>query len=292
MDRAPAQQSTARRRIACRPGLPAALLLCSAVVAGCGSSEGGTAGVRLAARVNSEPITAQEVEAALKRNSSAALDASARRATVDELIEQRLAMQRAIEKGLDRAPQVVQAIEAARSEILARAHLEQIAGTHASPTPEDVRSYYAGHPELFAQRRVYTLEEIALARQPGIAAALEERAAMGQSFDEIAGWLESRAVRYAVNRGGRAAEQIPLELLPRLHAMQDGEVRVIEAGGGSLVVIRLLSSRLAPLDEAAAAPLIREFLRKRRSSDAVAAEMKRLRQRAAIEYVGELGARR
>jgi EpsD family peptidyl-prolyl cis-trans isomerase len=290
VDCASANQSAALGRIG--PRRASALAAKAApilfvLLGGCGRDESETTGAQLAARVNSDAISAQDVEAALKRSSATALDAPVKRAIVDKLIEQRLAMQRALEKRLDSAPQVAQALEAARSEILARAYLEQVASAHSGPSPEEVTRYYAEHPALFAQRRIYTLEEIALGRQPALGAALKERWAMGQSFEEIASWLESGAVRYTLNRGSRAAEQVPLDILPTLHAMKDGEMRLIETAADSLVVVRLLGSRLAPIDEATAAPLIREFLRKRRSSEAIAAEMKRLRQGARIQYADE-----
>jgi EpsD family peptidyl-prolyl cis-trans isomerase len=268
----------------------AALLLGAAIAAGCGSGED-TPASQVAARVNADEISVRAVDAALARspNGSAPLAARAKREIVDKLIEQQLARQRAIEQKLDRAPQVVQAIEAARSEILARAYLEQVAEAQASPAPEEIRKYYLAHPELFAQRRQYSLEEISVAGKSGIAAALQERVAKGESMEQIAGWLKSGEVRYAVNRGVRAAEQIPLDVLPRLQAMRQGEVQVIGSGGDGAVVIRLASSRAAPVDEASAAPLIRQFLLKRRSSEAIAVEMKRLRGQARIEYLGEFG---
>jgi hypothetical protein len=82
-------------------------------------------------------------------------------------------------------------------------------------------------------------------------------------------------VQHAVTRGVRAAEQIPLELLPRLHAMKEGEVQLIDAGGDALFVVRLVGARLAPLDEAAAAPLIEQFLLKHRWSEALSMETRR-----------------
>jgi EpsD family peptidyl-prolyl cis-trans isomerase len=268
----------------------AALLLGAAIAAGCGGGED-TPVSQVAARVNADEISVRAVDAALARspNGSAPLTARAKREIVDKLIEQQLARQRAIEQKLDRTPQVVQAIEAARSEILARAYLEQVAEAQASPAPEEIRKYYLAHPELFAQRRQYSLEEISVAGKPGIAAALQERVAKGESMEQIAGWLKSGEVRYAVNRGVRAAEQIPLDMLPRLQAMKQGEVQVIGAGGDGAVVTRLASARAAPIDEASAAPLIRQFLLKRRSSEAIAVEMKRLRGQARIEYLGEFG---
>jgi EpsD family peptidyl-prolyl cis-trans isomerase len=251
------------------------LALCCVAATGCGTSEGGTPPSKIAAQVNSEAISEHEVEAALKRGES-----------LERLIEQRLARQRALEQGLDRAPQIVQATESARSEILARAYKQFVAEAQPRPTPQEIARYYAEHPELFAQRRIYSLEEIALARGRDIAAALQDRAAKGEPLESIARWLEALELRFTISRSTRSAEQIALEVLPRLQAMKEGEVHVVNDGAQGLVLFRLLAARVAPMDEAAAAPLIEKFLLARRSSEAVAGEMKRLRQEARIEIFG------
>jgi hypothetical protein len=205
------------------------LVLLSAL-AGCGVSEGNVS-PQLAARVNAEPITMHELEAAQRRG-----------ATLERVIEERLARQHAIERGLDRAPQVVRALEAARSEILARAWRQHLAEAQPRPTPEEIAAYYAAHPELFAERRFYSLEELSRERR------------------EL------------------AAEELPLELLERLKTLKEGDVHLV----GNM---RITAGPPVPLDLAAAAPLIEKFLAARRSSDALAAEMRRLRAEARIEYL-------
>ena len=244
-------------------------MLCGALAAGCGMGEGGGA-APLAARVNADAITVQELELARRRGD-----------TIERLIDQRLARQQAIERGLDRAPQIVQALEAARNEILARAYRQVLAEAQPRPTREEVAAYYAAHPELFAKRRIYSLEELALEGGRELAQALAERAAKGEPLEAIARALESQGARFSINRFTRAAEELPLELVPRLHAMQAGETHV-----EGLLALRLVAARFAPLDEAAAAPRIESYLAARRSSDALAVEMARLRAAARIEYRG------
>jgi hypothetical protein len=218
-----------------------ALLLCSAVLAGCSVSEGGTP-PSAAARVNAEVITAQELEAARRRGE-----------TLERLIDQRLARQHALEQGLERSPQIAQALESARTEILARASRQLVAEAQPRPTPAEIHSYYAEHPELFAERRIYS--------------------------------LESLDARFGINRSTLAAEQLPLELVSRLQAMVEGDVVAIDDGAGGVVAVRIAAARLAPLDEASAAPLIEKFLLARRSAEALDAQMKRLRATARIEYL-------
>ena len=270
---------------------PAALLICAVFVAACGNKteEAKKPATQVAAKVNSEEITVHQVNNVLARNPNIPAEAAprAKREIVDRLIDQELARQQALDKKLDRSPQVVQAIEAAKSEILARAYLQQVASSQAKPTPEEVKKYYAEHPELFAQRRLYMLEEIALARaDQKIVKELRDKVAKAKSMQEVGEWLKVREIQYMVNRGGRAAEQIPLEMLPRLNKMKDGEIQVMEAGE-RVNVVRVVATKAAPVDETAAAPRIQQFLYNKRSSEIVAEEMKRLKGEAKIEYVGE-----
>ena len=231
---------------------------------------------QIAVRVNAEAIAVQELEQARKRGD-----------TLERLIEQRLARQQAIERGLDRAPQIVQAIEAARSEILARGYRQLLAEAQPPPTRAEIAAYYAAHPELFAERRIYSLDEVVLIRAPELAPALRSRAEKGDPLEAIASWLESLEARFTISRFTRGADELALELLPRLKAMKQGEVCLIDDGAEGVVMLRLAAARLAPLDGAAAAPLIEKFLAARRSSDALAAELKRLRSEARIEYFAE-----
>jgi len=270
-----------------------ALLLAVAIAPGCGKTDEtetkAETATQVAAKVNADEITVHQVNYILARNPNVKPEAAgeAKREILNRLIDQQLAKQEAIESKLDRSPDTLQAIEAARSEILARAYLERIAATQPRPTEEEVKKYYMEHSELFAKRRVFSLEEILVAPQPGLAAVLREQVSKARSMQDVAGWLKSRDAKFAANRGVRAAEQIPLEILPKLQEMKDGAIQLFEAGDGRLQVVRVVASKPAPVDEATAMPRIQQFLFNQRSREAVAREMKRLKDKAKIEYVGE-----
>jgi hypothetical protein len=72
--------------------------------------------------------------------------------------------------------------------------------------------------------------------------------------------------------------------------MKDGEIAVFDAPSGAAVV-QLVQAQEAPLSEREAAPLIEQFLSGRKRLELAAAEVKRLRDVARIEYVGEFKAR-
>ncbi len=267
----------------------ALLVLVLAFAAGCGKKEGGKSATQVAAKVDADEITVHQVNDALARtpNVTPEVAARAKREILDKLIDQQLARRQATKRELDRSPKVMLAIEAARSEILARAYLEQVVTALPKPSTEETKKYYAEHPELFAQRRVFNIEEIAVAPKADVAPGLRERVAKARSMQEIAEWLQSQGVGFVPNRGVRAAEQLPMEILPKVQAMKDGEMQVFDAGGGRFQVIRVVASRPDPVDEATASPRIQQYLFNRRSSEAIANEMKQLKAQAKVEYVGE-----
>lgn len=265
------------------------VLLAAAVAAACGKGGDSNVATQVAAKVNGDEITVHQINHFLARSSIPPESAeSVKRQVLERLIDQQLAMQQALERKLDRAPAAVQSIEAARNEILARAYREQVAAGLPAPTDEEVRRYYEDHPELFAQRKMFGLEEINLTLKDGAAVELKEFVAQTPDLKQIAGWLKSRNAVFGENRGVRAAEQLPLDWLPRMQRMKNGEIQLFESGE-RLYVVRVAAAQAAPVNEATAKPRIRQFLANRRLSEAIAKDTENLREKSNIEYVGQFG---
>jgi len=259
------------------------------VLPACGKKEDAKVATQVAARVNSTDITVHQMNHALARSRGLTLEntSQAKREILDGLINQELAKRQAILKGLDRSPNVVLDIEAAKNEILARAYRESLVDYLPKPAPYEVETYYRKHPELFAQRRIFSLDEINFDSKEDVAAEVRAQLARSRSLKDIAGLLQSRGIAFVANRSVRAAEQIPLEILPKLQLMKEGETALFGAGGGRFRLIRVAGSQAAPVDEVAAAPRIRQFLSNRNSADVIAKELKEARKFATIEYLGE-----
>lgn len=263
------------------------VLLIVAVSAGCGKSDDKKTS-QVAAKVNEEEITVHQINSILARTPNLAPEASVRAKyeLLDKLIDQQVAKQKAMENKLDRSPAVMQAIEAARNEIIARAYIDKIIAAQPKPTADEAKKYYSEHPELFAERRIFDLQEIAIQPKEGMTDRVREQVASARSLEDIAAWLTSQDIKFTANRGVRPAEAIPMELLAKLQEVKDGEMRFFEIGG-HLNVVRVAASRAAPVDEATARGRIMQFLFNRRSTEAVAAEMKQLKSKAEITYLGE-----
>jgi len=72
--------------------------------------------------------------------------------------------------------------------------------------------------------------------------------------------------------------------------MKEGEMQLIDGGDGKIQVVRIVAARTAPVDEATASPRIQQFLFNRRVNEALAKEMKQVKDAAKIQYRGEFAA--
>ena len=267
--------------------------LLALVLTACGRKEDAKVATQVAARVNSTEITVHQINHALARSRGLTPEnaSQAKREILDGLINQELAKRQAILKGLERSPNVILDMEAAKSEILARAYRESLVDYLPKPSPYEVETYYRKHPELFAQRRIFSLDELNFVSSNDIAGEVREQVSRSRSLKDVAGWLQARGIAFAANRSVRAAEQIPLEILPKLQLMKEGETQLFGAGGTRFRLIRVVAFQAAPVDEVAAAPRIRQFLFNRNSAEVIAKEMNEARKFGKIEYLGEFAER-
>ena len=246
------------------------------------------AATQVVAKVNSGEISVHQINFVLQRTPSIspAQAATAKRQILESLIDQELAVQQAQENKLERTPEVMQAIENARREILSRAYVEQAAAVKTKPSADEVKKYFAEHPELFSNRKVYRLEEVAFASNPEVLASVKDQLAKGKSVLDIANGLKAIGVEVAGGVSVKPAEQLALDLLPKLAQAKEGQPQVLESAGRG-AIITVLASKAEPIDEAKATPVIEAFLVNKQKSELAREAMKQLRAKAKIEYVGE-----
>ncbi|NMG76655.1 EpsD family peptidyl-prolyl cis-trans isomerase [Aromatoleum diolicum] len=269
----------------------ASITLATLLLAGCSSGDSQKLVSQVAARVGGHEITVHQINAALARLGNVGPDQlkQASSAVLERLIDQELLIAQAEEQKIDRDPAVMQALDAARREIVARAYVERVVGQVGRANLAEISQFYRDNPELFARRRVYAIQELNVAavaeRHAEIRAVLDKAANM----DEFVDWLRRENISFTPGGGVKPAEDLPLAALKQLFKMRDGQTGVLSTSNG-LHVVHLAGSREQPLDEAAAVPLIERYLASRKKGQIAQDELKQLRERASIEYVGEFSA--
>ena len=272
-------------RLAAVTSLAAVVLL---VITGCGDGKKSDKASQTAAKVNKEEITVHQINFVLQRQQGLKPEQAeaAGRQVLERLIEQELAVQKAQDLKLDRDPRVVQQIEAAKREIIARAYVDRISEQAAKPSAEEISKYYNEKPALFKERRVYTLQEIAIEAKPDQFEQIRGKLQASKSINEFAEFLKANDFRFVGNQAVRAAEQLPLAGLDAISRMKDGDSAISQTPTG-LTVLFLAGSRSQPVDEARAKPAIEAFLANQRKGELVQKDIKAMRDAAKIEYVGK-----
>lgn len=262
-------------------------LVTAVLIAGCSKREG-AAESQVAARVNDDEITVHQVQAVLQRQQRLVQEFPEQAAAkaLDILVEQQIAVQAARAEGIDTDPAVVQAVEAARREVIARAYQDRVADKATGPSSDEIDRYYDANPGLFAKRNVYTLQEFHVAT-PDASQVERMQAAMAaaKGAADLEARLSAAGVRFRSRVFVQAPEDMPMAIVSKVAATEVGQAITLPQAA-SMRVVYVLHAQPAPVDRRLASPAIESFLMSERKRRLVADSMKPVREAARIEYVG------
>jgi EpsD family peptidyl-prolyl cis-trans isomerase len=253
---------------------------------GCGGEDAAPSGQSIA-RVNQEEITIHQLNLELAHAGRQLEEDNLAlvKPIVEQLVNQSVTVQKALEEKLDRDPQVMQAIERAKRQILSQSYMERMNATVAAASEDAVRKFYDEHPELFSKRNIYHLNEMHLNNIPSnvdVEALLKE----SKSLDDVQSAIEQKKASVVRSVALKPAEQIPTELLTRLANMQKGQVTAIPSPQGGIMVVQLVNAAESPMTLQGANPYIKAFLSTQAKREASEKEISRLKNAARVEYLG------
>lgn len=266
------------------------VVLAAVLATGCGdkgkSEEKAT---QAAARVNGSEITVHQINQVLERQQGLRPEQAeaASRTILEGLIDQQLAVDKAEEQKLDRDPQVMQLLEATRRSILARTYIERTAAAGAgTPGGEEIRKYFDEKPALFAQRKLYALQEFTIPATPEQTKATIELLKKARTPAEYGEVLKASGLQFTTQQVTQAAEGLPLAIVDQLAKVNNGESLFITAKDGFKAIL-VIASRSQPVTFEQAKPAIEQFLTAERRRQFAQKEVKAMREAAKIEYLGK-----
>lgn len=273
-----------------RIGLSALAMAVVLSFVGCGDKKEGAekAATQVAAKVNGDEITVHQLNFELSKlgNLSPEQAKQAANQVLKSMVDQQLMVQKAVADKVDRDPQVVQTLEAARRQILAQALIQKMTANQAAPTDAELADYYTQHPALFAERRIYRLQEINVQVTPDNVDAVKARLQQTKNLGDFVDWLKAENIPARAGQSTKTAEQLPLELLPRVHALKDGQALTFSAPG-ALNILVVVNSQTQPLTQEQAKPMIERYLGNAKKREVAEAELKKLKEAAKVEYLGD-----
>ncbi|NOU25206.1 MAG: peptidyl-prolyl cis-trans isomerase, EpsD family [Methylotenera sp.] len=238
-------------------------------------------------RVNGDEITVLQLNNELKRaNVQAAQQAEAEKQITQKLVDRQMLVQEALKVKLDRNPRVMQAIENAKMQLLAQAYLENKVSAIAKPTKAEIENYRVKHAEIFANRKIFVLEELIFKIEAGYTEELNVLSNSAKTIEDVTQWLDERLIKFDRTQAQHASETLPPDLLAKLSKMVEGDVIFINANGRTAAG-RLVDVTSAPIAKSDATPIIERILTNQKHQQTAESEIARLRRAAKVEYINQ-----
>ena len=272
------KNSMSSRRVLCG----VLMLVAAAGLSACGSKDK-KAGQSLV-RVDSEEITMLQINDELKRAGvQAGQQEAASKPLLESLIDRQLILAEAMRNKIDRTPEVMQAIERAKAQIIAQAYLQNIVSKTAKPSKAEIDDYFQKHPEFFTKRKEFDFKQLVFANK-NFSDELKLFIDSAKSLDEVAAWMDRHGVQYARGQTTRSTADLPQPAVAKLLELPEGELFLVNEGSNRVLNI-ITSIKDSPVTAMNAAPQIEQFLINKMSKEAAEVEIAHLRSLAKIEYL-------
>lgn len=260
--------------------LVTAVAAAALAVSGCGKGGDQLDKGQVVATLDGQEVTIFELNAELQ--ASPAPQGADRKLleqmALQRVIERKILAKIAREQKLDKTPAFLIQQRRADELILASMLRDKIASGISQPTDSDVAQYQAQHPERFAQRRVFAVEQI-LFPLPATGEKFKEFAPL-KTLDQLAAKLSADGVQFRRAPSQIDTAALPPEIVAKIVALPAGEMFILPTQQGLTANI-ITSSSIEPLTGDQARSIAMEALRAERFAKAADAQlndrMKKLR---------------
>jgi len=256
-----------------------------AALTACGEKKT-TGQVDVVVKVNGEAISVAELEDKMRQRDhlSEAQNISVSASAIKSKVDMELLRQAAVREKLDTDKTIHARLAESNRFILATAYMEKQMAAVAKPGEAEVKAYFQQHPERFADRKQYDLQELLIQTRPDNEAQIKEKLGGGKNYKAFVLWLKEKKIPNNGQQLVTSADQIPEEILQKLKNLKAGESIVID-GKDQINVIFLNAVKLQPVTLEQASPMIVKTLEDKRKRDVMNDMIRQLREKAKIEYV-------
>ena len=234
---------------------------------------------QVVATVGSREITRRELQAEMAGSNATtpAAQKAAESLALRRIIQRVILANAAKEQGLDKDPNFALLSQRADETILAQLLENKTAASVPAPSPEEVRQFQETNLNLFAERKIFDLDQIRISRpsDPQLAKKLEPFKTMG----DIANYLTLNHINF--QRGANAMDalgQTP-ELLKAILALPPHEVFILSTPQ-EVFVNEITNTRTEPLTGDVAAKYAQNVLKTQHVRDAVTRQLTNIVRKA------------
>ncbi|WP_339037636.1 hypothetical protein WHZ78_07615 [Bradyrhizobium symbiodeficiens] len=269
-------------------GLALFLTASGLALASCGQQSGekpaATKG-QVVARVGNEVITTQELDNEFRLagiTPDKQKDPEVLKRVLGEIVVRKYLLQQAMNAKLDREPGVLLDLLRVREQVLGNAVLNRAASAKA-PTKADIDRYIAKNTWKFADRKLYSVDEVVIPLTPATQNFVNANKD-AKSLDELLQQLTTSGIPHGRQLGVLSSSDLPEELVGLIQKRKDDDIFFTRIGSNGLF-FKVRAEEARPIEGDAAVNLARQMMR----SDALAAELGLAAYSAKLEakYEGE-----
>lgn len=265
--------------------LVTAVAAAALAVSGCGSKEGKLDKGQVVASVDGEEITIFELNAEVQATQvPQGTDRKlAEQMALQRIIERKILAKVARDQKLDKTPVFLIQQRRADELILTTLLRDKIASGIAQPTDAEIAQYEAAHPDRFAQRKIYNIEQIVFP-PPTSAAKFKEFAPL-KTLEQLAAKLTADGVQFRRAPTQLDTAALPPEIAAKIAALPAQELFILPTQQGVTANV-ITGTTIQPLAGDQARELAINTLRNERFSKAADAQLNdRLKKaREAVKY--------
>lgn len=254
----------------------------SVALAACGEKK---AAGHAAMKINGEAISVAEMERQMEESGhSPESGPGITGKMMSSMIDKEVMRQAAIKDKLDNDENVRAGLALANRMILATAYMQKQMSAIVKPTDAEVNEYFKQHPEFFAERKVYDLQEVAIKPKPERLAEVKAKVAGGADLKDFLRWLDEKKIAYTSQQFSASSDQMRDEVAAKFKNIHVGQGITLDASN-QMSALFVNSVQPQPVTLAQASPMIMKRLFNTRMSESVENKIKQLREQAKIEYL-------
>lgn len=260
------------------------LLGCILFLSACDSQPASDEPGQALVRVDGEEITVIQLNDELNRAKVQPdqID-QAKQQLLESMIDRQLMVAEAKRNQLDRAPNVMRAIERAKMQIIAQSYMQTTLNHVDEPTDAEISQYHNEHPELFENRNKYHLTFL---RYPvnNLNDELNSAINSAQSISEATQLLDKNQISYLRDKMTRTTMDMPPQMIARLRETKQGEMFLVSENTTNLLVF-VDNVENSPVSIEDARSQIFLYLLNQKRREAAQAAITQLRADAEIDYL-------
>jgi EpsD family peptidyl-prolyl cis-trans isomerase len=242
-------------------------LVLAGVLAGCNNGPKAPGG-QVVATVGEHEITMRDLRAEMNGFSSpdAKVTQAAEYQALRAIIGRDIVADEARKEKLDKSPDFALAKQRATDGLLAQALEQQVVAKVPAATRDDAQRYIDAHPELFAQRKVFSLDQLKMPRptDPALVKALGPL----KTFDQLQTTLTSFKIPYERGAANLDSLSVDPRIVGQLVKLPPGELFVLPQG--QLVTVnQIKDAKIVPFTGEPAIQFAQKYVTRERTQQAV-----------------------